>query len=242
MLRRRIAANEDLSVARDQIFGGGIRAQAPPREELLQHTPCGGARRRRDRGRRAAAVGRAARGKLRIADADGDLVGMKSEHFGDGLSQHRANSGADILHAGQHFHRAVAHDAHLAGGVGLHIGAPQRLRHAETALYRPGIRAGRVAVAASRSARRRCGAPRAEPGSDRSGRATRADRCRDFSASSSIVCSKPNAPGVLPGPRIAQPGPALMNTSCCAASKFGQEYIASALLPMPAPTATPAVP
>ena len=50
------------------------------------------------------------------------------------------------------------------------------------------------------------------------------------SANSSIACSSPKAPGVLPGPRMAQPGPALMNTSCCAPSKLGQAYSASALI------------
>jgi hypothetical protein len=34
-----------------------------------------------------------------------------------------------------------------------------------------------------------------------------------FSASSSIACSRANAPGTAPGARMAQPGPALMKTS-----------------------------
>ena len=62
------------------------------------------------------------------------------------------------------------------------------------------------------------------------------------SASSSTACSRPQAPGTAPGARIAQPAPALMNTSYCALSKFAQLYSASAILPTPAPSATPAVP
>jgi hypothetical protein len=45
---------------------------------------------------------------------------------------------------------------------------------------------------------------------------------RSRSANSSIACWSPKAPGVLPGARIAQPGPALMNTSCWAPAKLGQ--------------------
>ncbi len=41
------------------------------------------------------------------------------------------------------------------------------------------------------------------------------------SASSSIACSIANAPGVLPGPRIAHPGPALMKTSYCGGLEVG---------------------
>ena len=70
--------------------------------------------------------------------------GTQTQDFGDGLRQHGADAGADVLHARQHLDRAVAHHAHFAGRVGLHIGAPERLRDAEAALHRAGIGAGRV--------------------------------------------------------------------------------------------------
>ena len=83
-------------------------------------------------------------GKIGVADPHGDVLGPQAELLGDDLRQHRADAGAEVLHARQHLHRAVAQHAHFAGRVGLHIGAPQRLRHADAALDRPGIGAGLV--------------------------------------------------------------------------------------------------
>ena len=119
-----------------------IQGQRASRKSSLQHPQGGGAGRRRDGGGRAAAIGRRAGRKFGVADPNGDLVEMKSEHFGDDLGQHRADSGSDILHARQNFDRTVAHDANFAGTIGLHIGAPQRLRDSKTALYRPGSAPG----------------------------------------------------------------------------------------------------
>ena len=69
------------------------------------------------------------------------------ELFRDDLREHGADAGADVLHARQDLDRAVAQQAHFAGCVGLHIGAPQRLRHADAALDRAGIRARRMTAA-----------------------------------------------------------------------------------------------
>ena len=218
----RVVADQDSSVARDEVLGGGIERKPCFAQQRLQDAPGSGARRRRDRGGRAAAVRRRPRRKLGIADAHRDLLGAKPENFGDGLRHDRAGAGADVLHAREHLDRAVAHHAHLAGRIDLHIGHPERLRYAKAALYRTRIGARARAGAASRSARRRCAALRAAPGSDRCARAATSGSMASRSANSSIACSRPKAPGVLPGARIAQPGPALMNTSCCAPSKFGQ--------------------
>ena len=139
-----IVADHDSPLARDEVLGGGVERERRLAEQLLLNAPGRRARRRRNRSGRTAAIrGRAGR-KLGIADADRDLLGTKPKNLGDGLRHHRADAGADILHARQHLDRAVAHDAHLAGRVGLHIGAPERLRHAETALHRPRIGAGGV--------------------------------------------------------------------------------------------------
>ena len=73
-------------------------------------------------------------------------AGRKREFLGHHLRQHGADAGADVLHARQHLDRAVAQHAHLAGRVGLHVGAPHRLRHADAALDRAGIGAGRMAA------------------------------------------------------------------------------------------------
>ena len=60
------------------------------------------------------------------------------------LRQRRADAAADILNRGEQFHRSVAADSHLAGGVEIHDAVPDRLRHAEPALDRTVIRTGRV--------------------------------------------------------------------------------------------------
>ena len=69
----------------------------------------------------------------------GDVVRLKPELLRNHLCQDRADAGAEILHARQDQHRTVALEPHLAGCVGIDVGAPQRLRHADAALDRARI-------------------------------------------------------------------------------------------------------
>ena len=131
----------DSSVTRDQVLGGGIERKPCFAQQRLQDAPGSGARRRRDRSGGAAAVRRRPRWKLGIADAHRDILGAKPENFGDGLRQDGSGAGADVLHAREHFDRAVAHHAHLTGRINLHIGHPQRLRYAKAAFHGTRIRA-----------------------------------------------------------------------------------------------------
>src|SRR5208283_6042624 len=77
----RIVANQDSSVARDQVLGGGIERKPCFAQQRLQDAPSSGARRRRDRGGRAAAVRGRPRRKLGIADAHRNFLGAKPENL-----------------------------------------------------------------------------------------------------------------------------------------------------------------
>ena len=130
----------------DQLLGRRAERRRDLAEQHLLHLPRGGARGRRDRGGGAAAVAMAARRENRCRRCARVMS-----------SGRRPNSSATTCAStvpmpvprsctpDSTSHRAVAQQAHFAGGVGLHIGAPQRLRHADAALDQPGIGAGRVA-------------------------------------------------------------------------------------------------
>src|SRR5208283_2791288 len=64
-----VVANQDSSVTRDQVLGGGIERKSSFAQQQLQDAPGSGARRRRDRGGGTATVRRWPRRKLGIADA-----------------------------------------------------------------------------------------------------------------------------------------------------------------------------
>ena len=73
--------------------------------------------------------------------------GLEAEFFRDDLRQHRADAGADVLHARQDLDRAIAQHAHLAGRIGLHISAQRhqrrcrgrRVHHGATVLIENGV-------------------------------------------------------------------------------------------------------
>ncbi len=133
--------------------------------------------------------------------------GCSPSLLGDHLREHRADAGADVLHAREHLDRAVAQDAHLARGVACCTFAPQK----DCAMPRPRL----TGPGSAPGARRRLQPKRSAP-TRRSSRRTGLGSMRSrsasgsmpsFSASSSIACSSAKAPGALPGARIAQPGP-----------------------------------
>ena len=93
-----------------------------------------------------AAPGRRACGKFGIADMHRDVARLEPEFLRDHLCQDRSDAGAEILHARQDQHRAVALEPHLTGCIGIYVGAPQRLRHADAALDRARIGGRLVAL------------------------------------------------------------------------------------------------
>ena len=135
MLRQSVRAG-DAAAPRDQLAGRVPSVGATVSNKLREYLAGGVARGRRDRRSRHASVRRRTRRKFGVADAQRDVLGRKPQLFGDHLREHGRDAGADVLHARQNLDRSVAQDAHLAGGVQLHVRAPVRLRHADPALHR----------------------------------------------------------------------------------------------------------
>ena len=155
------------------------RATAPPCANSLRSTWMRRvARRRRDRGRGAAAVGRRAGRKIGVADADRDVLGRRPSSSATTCASTvpmpvPMSCTLESTSTEPSRRMRTSQDALVCT-----LAPQQRLRHADAALDRAGVAAGRGAGGSSRSARRRCAAPRAAPGSDRCGRAARADRGR----------------------------------------------------------------
>ena len=75
-----------------------------------------------------------------------DVLRAQSELFRHGLRHDRARAGADVLRARERNDRAVAANPHFAAGGAVNDVRPLRLRHADAALDRTGVRAGRPAL------------------------------------------------------------------------------------------------
>ena len=162
-----------------EIVRRGVERRRRLGEQRLQKLPSGDARRRRDRRGGAAAVGRRARRErsCRRCCID-DRRAARGRAFRRRLRDDRADAGADVLHARAGLDRPVAPSARTSMRRRVCTLAPQ----SDCAMPRPRLtgpgRRPAHAAATSRSARRRSAAPRAAPGSDRCGRAARADRSR----------------------------------------------------------------
>ena len=106
--------------------------------------------------------------------------------------------------------------AHFAGGVDCTLAPQSDCATPDAALDRAGIGAGRAPPLPADALRRRCAAPRAAPGWDRSDRAARAGRCRASRPARRSPAPARRRPAVARSRAWRDPRPALMNTSDCA--------------------------
>src|SRR5208282_6473485 len=81
----RVVADQDFSAACEKVLRSRVERKPRLAQERLQHAPSSGARRRRDRRGRTAAVRGWAGRKFGVANAHRDLVGTKSKNLGDSL-------------------------------------------------------------------------------------------------------------------------------------------------------------
>ena len=89
-------------------------------------------------GHTAAGVG--AYGEACIADANDDAGWRHAELLGYHDRQHRFCARSQVLHCGHQFHRAIARNAHFAGGIHIDEAIPNRLSDSHAPLDWPRIR------------------------------------------------------------------------------------------------------